>query len=69
MSGRPCGTCGLMAVGTNGVAMTDAKKWLTSPLPCPECMEEAGVHFRELGRQYAKRIEGAVLKALEASDD
>ena len=69
MSDKPCGTCGLMAVGTNGVAMTDAKKWLTSPLPCPECMEEAGVHFRELGRQYAKKVNDAILKALEASDD
>ena len=24
MSDKPCGTCGLMVVGTNGVAMTDA---------------------------------------------
>lgn len=69
MSGKPCGTCGLTAVGTNGAVMTDKKKWLTAPSPCPECIEEAGVHFRELGRQCAKRIEDAIWKALEASNE
>jgi hypothetical protein len=69
MSDKPCGTCGLMVVGTNGVAMTDAKKWLTAPLPCPECSDDAGAQFRELGRQYAKKIDDAIWKALEASDE
>jgi hypothetical protein len=69
MSDKPCGTCGLMVVGTNGVAMTDAKKWLTAPLPCPECSDDAGTQFRELGRQYAKKIDDAIWKALEASDE
>lgn len=62
---KPCGTCGLMNVGSNGVAITDMKKHLTSPIPCPECMEEAREHFRELGRQYARRVEDAVWAAME----
>lgn len=66
-----CKTCGLMDARRGGelVTLVNWKKNLVAPSPCPECMEEAGVHFRELGRQYAKRIEDAVLKALEASDD
>ena len=62
-SGKPCGTCGLMAVEPNGVAITDERKWLTAPSPCPECMEEAGERFRELGRQWAKMVNDAVMDA------
>ena len=66
---KPCGTCGLMAVGTNGVAMTDQKKWLTAPSPCPECMEEANKHFAELGRKFAQRVEIAVFAALDGKEN
>lgn len=69
MSGKPCGTCGLMGVDHNGVAITDMRKRLTSPIPCPECMEEARKHFAELGRQYAKDVEDAAWKAMEAADE
>lgn len=64
MSDKPCNTCGLVKVGPNGVAITDAAKWIRAPSPCPECMEEAGEQFRELGRRWAKKMEDAVWDAL-----
>lgn len=67
-SGKPCGTCGLMAVEPNGVAITDERKWLTAPSPCPECMEEAKEHFAELGRQMAQRVNDAVMDAFMGRD-
>lgn len=63
MSGKPCSTCGLMAVEPNGVAITDQRKWLTAQSPCPECMEAAGKEFKELGRRWAKKMEDAVWSA------
>lgn len=66
---KQCGTCGLMAVGTNGVAITDMKKHLTSPIPCPECMEAAKAHFADLGRQFAQRVNDAVLNAVLGTGD
>lgn len=63
---KPCGTCGLVNVGSNGVAITDMRKHLTSPIPCPECMEESKRHFAELGRQFAARVNQAVMAACVA---
>lgn len=65
MSDMPCGTCGLVNVGSNGVAITDMRKHLTSPIPCPECMEEAKRHFAELGRKMAKQVEDAIWAELD----
>lgn len=61
---KPCGTCGLMNVGSNGVVITDMKKHLASPIPCPECMERGKAHFAELGRQFAEKVNDAVMNAV-----
>jgi hypothetical protein len=62
--GPICSTCGLQATSGNGVRITDLRKYLTAPIPCPECMEAMRAAMRLLADKWAKRAVDAVMEEL-----
>lgn len=58
---KVCSTCSCESKSSSEVTIHDARKWLRSPIPCPECQGKSECRMRALGREVAQRREKAVM--------
>lgn len=46
------------------IAITNYRKWLVSPIPCPECTERSGKKHEQSGRRLALEWERKIMDAM-----
>ncbi len=54
-----CSTCSCQSTRPGLLTIHDERKWLRSPTPCPECLEEGRMQIQAFGREMGERCSRA----------
>lgn len=60
----PCPTCSIERISPSELVIHDQRKWLCSPISCPDCEVRSQEALREAGRKAAEERERKVLERL-----
>lgn len=64
-----CETCSCEMLDDAILRIHDERKWLTSPHPCPDCMERGLERIAQAGRKLAEEHNAAILAAIGEPTD
>lgn len=66
---EPCSTCSVRRTVDGHLQITDERKWLCSPVPCPECSSKAAETMEALGRLHRVQFEQRVMDMLNVTKE